>query len=96
MGYAESRAGANVEAYQPRREAAQIEPVFADDGSARATKFRVCVPCRGGEFTHEFDFRYFAARAGRQRAVLRRDRELPAQLALAEARRSGASRRGDR
>jgi proteasome lid subunit RPN8/RPN11 len=71
------------ERYEPRRQLAGVEPLFtADSESARATGFRVIVPREDGEFTKEFDLKYFAARAGRQRAALRRDRELPAETAL--------------
>jgi proteasome lid subunit RPN8/RPN11 len=69
--------------YDPRREAARLEVVFADEnGSARAKGFRVSLPCDGGEFTQEFRLKYFAARASRLRAALRRDRSLPAETDL--------------
>jgi proteasome lid subunit RPN8/RPN11 len=70
-------------AYDPQRELARIEPVFAGEGlSARAKGFRVSVPRLGGEFTQEFGIHYFAARASRQRAGLRRDRGAAADASL--------------
>jgi proteasome lid subunit RPN8/RPN11 len=71
------------DAYAPRREAARVEPVFADEGgTARAKGFRVCLPTASGEFTQEFRLKYFAAAASRLRAALRRGRELPEEADL--------------